>query len=102
MRAPDQRRVARGGSMQADGIEGVGLVAGFIGAFAYAPQAFKMVRDRDAAGVSALTYAMVLAAALLWGGYGILRAAPSIILWNAVAAALAGLVLVLKLRQPKM
>lgn len=87
--------------MHADGIEGVGLVAGFIGAFAYAPQAFKIVRDRDASGVSVLTYVMVLSAAILWGGYGVLRAAPSIVLWNAVAALLAGVVLVLKLRQPK-
>jgi MtN3 and saliva related transmembrane protein len=83
--------------MHADGIEGLGLVAGFVGAFAYAPQALKLVRDRDASGVSALTYAMVLAAALLWGGYGVLRAAPSIVLWNAVAAALAAIVLLLKL-----
>lgn len=87
--------------MQADSVEGLGLVAGFVGAFAYAPQAFKIVRDRDASGVSALTYAMVLAAALLWLSYGVFRAAPSIVLWNAVAAALAGVVLVLKLRQPK-
>jgi MtN3 and saliva related transmembrane protein len=84
--------------MQSDGAEAIGLVAGFLGAFAYTPQALKIVRDRDATGVSLLTYVMVLAAALLWGGYGLLRAAPSIILWNAVAAALAAVVLVLKLR----
>jgi len=88
-------------SMHSDGAEALGLVAGFLGAFAYAPQAFKIVRERDASGVSLLTYLMVLSAALLWGGYGVLRGAPSIILWNAVAAALAGLVLVLKLRQRK-
>ncbi|MBX9747336.1 MAG: hypothetical protein K2X34_10575, partial [Hyphomonadaceae bacterium] len=56
--------------MQSDGIEVLGLVAGFIGAFAFAPQAFKIVRDRDASNVSALTYAMVLTGALLWGAYG--------------------------------
>jgi MtN3 and saliva related transmembrane protein len=84
--------------MQNDNIELLGLLAGFIGAFAFAPQAFKILRDRDASGVSALTYAMVLSGALLWGAYGLLRGAPSIILWNAVAACLAGLVLVLKLR----
>lgn len=83
--------------MQSDTIELLGLVAGFIGAFAFAPQAFKIVRDRDAAGVSALTYSMVLSGALLWGAYGMLRGAPSIILWNVVAASLAALVLALKL-----
>jgi MtN3 and saliva related transmembrane protein len=87
--------------MQADGIEALGLVAGFIGAFAFAPQAFKILRDRDAASVSTLTYAMVFTGALLWGGYGLLRGAPSIVLWNGVAAALAALVLALKLRAPR-
>ncbi len=81
--------------MHADSTELLGLVAGFIGAFAFAPQAFKIIRDRD---VSALTYAMVLTGALLWGTYGLLRGAPSIIIWNAVAAALAALVLILKVR----
>lgn len=85
--------------MQTDYTEALGLIAGFIGSFAFAPQAFKIVRERDARGVSALTYAMVLAGALLWGAYGVLRAAPSIILWNAVAAAIAATVLALKLRE---
>lgn len=84
--------------MQSDGIELLGLLAGFIGAFAFAPQAFKILRDRDATNVSGLTYAMVLSGALLWGAYGVLRAAPSIIVWNVVAASLAALVLALKLR----
>jgi len=85
--------------MQMDVIEALGLVAGFIGAFAFAPQALKILRDRDGRNVSALTYAMVLTGALLWACYGALRGAPSIILWNVVAASLAALVLTLKLRQ---
>ncbi len=87
--------------MQSDFAEGLGLVAGFIGAFAFAPQAFKIVRDRDASGVSGLTYAMVLTGALLWGAYGVLRGAPSIMLWNAVAAGLAATVLILKVRKSR-
>jgi MtN3 and saliva related transmembrane protein len=84
--------------MQSDNIEVLGLVAGFIGAFAFAPQAFKILRDRDASGVSTLTYVMVLSGALLWGAYGVMRGTPSIMLWNAVAAALAAMVLFLKLK----
>jgi len=87
--------------MQGDFAEGLGLVAGFIGAFAFAPQAFKIIRDRDASGVSGLTYAMVLTGALLWGAYGVLRGAPSIMLWNAVAAGLAATVLILKVRKSR-
>jgi len=87
--------------MQTDPTEFLGLVAGFVGAFAFAPQAFKIIRDRDGANVSALTYAMVLTGAVLWAGYGLMRGAPSIILWNVVAASLAALVLALKLgRKP--
>lgn len=84
--------------MQSDGVEMLGLVAGFVGAFAFAPQAIKIVRKREAADVSALTYSMVLAGALLWCGYGLMRGAPSIVLWNTVAAGLAALVLWLKHR----
>ena len=87
--------------MQMDGAEALGLVAGFIGAFAFAPQAVKILRTRDAADVSALTYIMVLTGAVLWACYGVWRGAPSIILWNVVAAALAALVLALKLRKPR-
>lgn len=87
--------------MQMDGAEMLGLVAGFIGAFAFAPQAIKILRTRDAADVSALTYLMVFTGAVLWAGYGIMRGAPSIIVWNVVAASLAALVLILKLRKPR-
>lgn len=85
--------------MQADAIEALGLVAGFIGAFAFAPQALKILRERDARNVSALSYSMVFIGALLWMSYGVLRAAPSIVIWNVVAAGLAGLVLALKWRR---
>lgn len=87
--------------MHADGVEALGLVAGFVGAFAFAPQAVKIVRTRDATHVSALTYLMVLTGAVLWAGYGVMRSAPSIILWNVVAASLAALVLTLKLRESR-
>jgi MtN3 and saliva related transmembrane protein len=83
--------------MNLDAAEALGLVAGFLGAFAFAPQAYKIVRERDARNVSAATYAMVLAGALMWMAYGFMRGAPSIVLWNGVAAAIALVVLALKL-----
>ncbi len=87
--------------MQTDMVEFLGLVAGFVGAFAFAPQAVKILRDGDATNVSALTYAMVLIGAVMWAGYGLMRGAPSIVLWNVVAAGLAALVLLLKVRRPR-
>ena len=83
--------------MQGDAVESLGFVAGFVGSFAFAPQAFKILRDRDASSVSTLTYVMVLTGALMWAAYGVFRQAPSIILWNVVALSLASLVLGLKL-----
>lgn len=84
--------------MQSDPTEMLGLAAGFVGAFAFAPQALKIVRERDASSVSGLTYAMALTGQVLWCAYGVLRGAPSIVIWNVVAACLASLVLLLKLR----
>lgn len=84
--------------MQSDPTEVLGLVAGFIGAFAFAPQALKILRERDASSVSGLTNTMALAGQVLWCAYGALRAAPSIVIWNVVAACLASLALILKLR----
>lgn len=84
--------------MQFDLAEGVGLVAGAIGSFAFAPQALKILRDKSAEDVSAVTYTMVCTGAILWLAYGVLRQSPSIILWNGVCVVLAGAVLILKLR----
>lgn len=84
--------------MMLDNVEALGLVAGAIGSFAFAPQAFKILREKSAEDVSLITYSMVLMGALLWGAYGVFRAAPAIVLWNGVAAALALAVIVLKLR----
>jgi MtN3 and saliva related transmembrane protein len=83
--------------LQTDSIELLGLVAGCVGSFAYLPQAIKIIRERRAHDVSALTYSMVLAGNVLWMGYGVLRASPAIVIWNAVAAAIALTVLGLKL-----
>ena len=69
-----------------------------IGAFAFAPQALKILRDKSAEDVSLATFSMVFSGAVLWAGYGVWRGAPAIILWNLVAAVLAGAVIVLKLR----
>jgi MtN3 and saliva related transmembrane protein len=84
--------------MQIDAAEGLGLVAGAIGSFAFLPQAWKILRDKSAKDVSMTSYVMVLAGAILWFGYGFLREAVSIMLWNLVAGSIAAAVVVLKFR----
>jgi MtN3 and saliva related transmembrane protein len=84
--------------VQLDMAEGIGLIAGAIGSFAFAPQALKILRDNSAEDVSAVTYSMVCGGALLWFAYGVMKGSPAIMLWNAVAVVLAGAVLILKFR----
>lgn len=83
--------------MVMDPAEGLGLIAGAIGALAFAPQALKILREKRVADVSLATYVMVLSGALLWVAYGVMRGAPSIVLWNLVAASLAAAVVAGKL-----
>ncbi len=83
--------------MVMDPAEGLGLIAGAIGALAFAPQALKILREKRVADVSLATYVMVLSGALLWAAYGVMRGAPSIVLWNLVAASLAAAVVAGKL-----
>jgi MtN3 and saliva related transmembrane protein len=87
--------------MLLDPPEMLGLVAGFFGSFALAPQAVKIIKSGQARDVSAVTYVMTLSAALMWASYGLWRSAPSIVFWNAVAAAFAISVLVLKWRSDR-
>lgn len=87
--------------MRFDLAEGLGLVAGAVGALAFAPQALKILKEKKVADVSLATYVMVLTGALLWSGCGMMRGAFSIVLWNLVAASLAGGVVAGKLHWSK-
>jgi MtN3 and saliva related transmembrane protein len=79
-------------------LELLGFVAGLFGTFASAPQAIKIIRTRQARDVSLTTYLMALAGSVLWGGYGWLAHAPSIIFWNGIAIMLFCAIIWLKLR----
>jgi MtN3 and saliva related transmembrane protein len=71
--------------MTFDPIESLGLVAGLFGAFAPTLQAIKIIRTRSAADVSLAMFVVALVGSILWFGYGLLKAAPSIVFWNGVA-----------------
>jgi MtN3 and saliva related transmembrane protein len=79
-------------------IELLGLFAGLLSTLASAPQAFKIIRTRQARDVSLTTYLMAFSGAVLWGVYGWTQQAPSIIFWNVVAIALFTAIIWLKLR----
>jgi MtN3 and saliva related transmembrane protein len=84
--------------MQFSSTEILGLVAGLFGTFASAPQALKIIRTRQARDVSLTTYLMASTGAVLWGIYGWLESAPSVVFWNIVAILLFAAIIRLKLR----
>ena len=76
----------------------LGLVAGLFGTFASAPQAFKIIRSKQARDVSLTMYLMAFTGSVLWGLYGWLEGAFSIMFWNAVALMIFSVIIWLKLR----
>jgi MtN3 and saliva related transmembrane protein len=81
-----------------DAVESLGLFAGVISTFASAPQLIKILRTRSARDVSLTMFLMALAGCVLWGLYGWLKHAPSIVFWNAVGFCLFTVIIALKLR----
>lgn len=87
--------------MQLQPIELLGLVAGMFGTFASAPQAIKIIRTRQARDVSLTMYLMAFTGSVLWGLYGWLQGAFSIMFWNAVALLIFSSIIWLKLRHSR-
>ena len=82
-----------------------GLITNALGAAAAAfsvasfpPQIVKMVRAKDASGVSLRTYALTVACFVLWVGYGVRSGAWPITVANAAALLMSALILYLKWR----
>ena len=80
-----------------DWIEILGIGAAILTTAANVPQAVKIIRTRSTESISTLTYILLFTGLVLWLIYGIIRDDLPIILANAVSAALAGIILVLKI-----
>jgi MtN3 and saliva related transmembrane protein len=79
-------------------------IAPWLGGFAavastvsFAPQAWKVIRSRRTADISAVMYAFTVAGFALWCAYGIALLQWPIILCNAVCLLLAAFILFMKL-----
>ena len=81
-----------------DSIEYLGLAASSFATLAFLPQVVKTWRTRSANDFSLITLLMLEAGTGLWIVYGLLRQAPAIWLGNGVTRALAGFILVVKIR----
>jgi MtN3 and saliva related transmembrane protein len=78
-------------------IEILGLLAGFLTAFATLPQTLKILKLKDAKAVATGTYLMLVGSYILWLIYGVVVNAISIIFWNIIAIFLGLIVLYLKI-----
>ena len=68
-----------------DWIEGIGLLAGFIGVFGWYPQVRRVWVDKRADGVSVPTFTVIAISLALWLTYCILKNAIAIIIANIFA-----------------
>ena len=68
-----------------DWIEGIGLLAGFIGVFGWYPQVRRVWVDKRADGVSVPTFTVIAISLALWLTYGILKNSIAIITANIFA-----------------
>jgi len=80
------------------GLDLLGYIAGVLTTLAYLPQVLKILRHKGTKDISLGMYVMLCTGIGCWILYGIgLRSSP-IILANAVTLALAGIILVAKIR----
>ena len=68
-----------------DWIEGIGLLAGFLGVSGWYPQVRRVWVDKKADGVSVPTFTIIAISLALWLTYGILKNSIAIIAANIFA-----------------
>lgn len=73
-------------------------IAAVLTTMSFLPQALHVIRTRDTRAISLLMYAMFASGVLFWAAYGVLVMQWAIIIANGVTLVLAGLILVLKVR----
>ncbi|NML64463.1 SemiSWEET transporter [Hymenobacter sp. RP-2-7] len=75
----------------------LGTSAAVITTAGYVPQAYQTIRTRSTASLSLSAYLLLTAGTALWTTYGIVAGNWPIIVSNGITAALAAIILVLKL-----
>jgi MtN3 and saliva related transmembrane protein len=75
----------------------VGSIAALASTLSFTPQAWKIIKSRDTASISASMYMLTVAGFVLWIAYGILLGQWPIIVPNALCLILAAFILTMKL-----
>jgi MtN3 and saliva related transmembrane protein len=79
-------------------VNAFGFTAGLCSIASFIPQILKIVRERDASGVSTRMYAVSTAGFICWTTYGALSGSWPVTLANAICLGLVVTILVLRLR----
>ncbi len=76
----------------------VGVAAGLTSIGSFIPQILKLLRERDASGVSLQMFVVTVTAFVLWTTYGVLNQSWPVTASNAVCLALALFIVALRLK----
>ena len=79
-------------------VEMIGSVAGICTTLCWIPQAAKIIREKQTAGISLVTQIAFTFGVFLWAAYGLLLGLWPLLLANVVTLAFSLVILVLKLR----
>lgn len=79
-------------------VDAVGVAAALCSMTSFAPQIVKLVKTRDASGVSLRTYAVTVTGFCLWVVYGVLLGSWPVVASNTVCLGMSAAVLILKWR----
>ncbi len=79
-------------------VNAFGVIAGFCSMTSFVPQILKILRERDASGVSLAMYSVTIIGFICWTTYGALSGSWPVTLANAVCLCLTITILVLRLR----
>ncbi|MFL1463961.1 SemiSWEET family sugar transporter [Roseococcus sp. DSY-14] len=74
----------------------IGFVASACSVLSFVPQAWKVIRTRDASGISTRMYILTVVGFSLWLTYGVLLGAWPLILANGICLALSAFILAMK------
>jgi MtN3 and saliva related transmembrane protein len=78
----------------------LGSLAAIASTVSFTPQAWKIIRTRDTAAISAPMYAITVVGFALWTSYGFLLGEWPIIVTNIICFLLSGFILMMKLLPP--
>lgn len=81
-----------------DYVEVIGFAAAACTALSFFPQAIKIIREKETAGVSVVTYSVFVVGLTLWLIYGVLENSAPVYIANAVTLVPAVIILAMKLK----